>query len=99
MKIYIVHKSKIYASTEEVYAWAQAYRTRDDAARAISAEIESDIDADMAGTEDCSDAERAEVMQCCKVKAWQFGAETETHDAILQYGDFTAYYDITEQNI
>lgn len=100
MNIYIMHKAKIYRSNDnEVYTWAAAFGTRDDAENAIRDEIASDIDADMDGSEDCDEDEREEVIENCTEAAFAEGDEWGQHDAILNYGDFTAYYDITETSI
>lgn len=96
MKICIMHKTKVYHSTDEVYVYAAAFKTRDEAEQAIRDEIESDIDADMDGSEDCDEEERDEVMRIATEEAFAEGEEGDYHNAVLHYGDFTAYYDITE---
>lgn len=96
MHICIMHKFKEYDSTDEKYAYASAHKTREEAEQAIRDEIESDIDADMYGSEDCDEEERDEVMRKCTEAAFAEGEEGGYHNAVLHYGDFTAYYDITE---
>lgn len=99
MKVFIMHKFKTYDSTPENYAWADAFRTKAAALRAVRAEIASDIDADF----ETSDEERPEnvdeIIKKAVEGAFAAGGRDGFHNAILYYGDFTAYYDITVTNV
>lgn len=99
MKVFIMQKFKTYYSTGETSAWADAFRTRAAALRAIRAEIATDIDGDMDGSEDNTPEERDEIIKKATEGAFDEGDRGLDHNAILYYGDFTAYYDITETNV
>lgn len=92
--IYIVTKFKEYGSTDEKYSWATAESTREAAEKAIRDMIVEDVDADMEGSEDVSEEEYDEIIKTVTEAAIREGEECGGHDAILHYGDFTAYYDI-----
>lgn len=96
MKLFIVHTFKTYNSTGESYASATVFPTRESAVSEINAYIADDIETDMIGSEENTEQEKKEIISLCTKKAWEEGDNTESHDAILQYGDFTSYYNITE---
>ena len=99
MKVYIVHKFETYDSTSENYSYVGAFRTKAAALRIIRAEIASDIDANF----EASDEERPEnfdeIIKKATEDAFAAGERDGFHNAILYYGDFTAYYDITVTNV
>ena len=99
MKVFIMHKFKTYKSTGETFAWADAFRTRKAAEDAIRTEIAMDIDGDMDGSEENTPEERDEIIKKAVEDAFAAGERDGFHNAILNYGDFTAYYDITVTNI
>lgn len=99
MKVFIMHKFKAYESTGNNYAFASAHRTRKAAEDAIRAEIAMDIDGDMDGSEDNTPEEREKIIKKAADGAFDEGDRGEDHNAVLYYGDFTAYYDITETNV
>lgn len=93
-QVYIVTKFKEYDSTDEKYSWATAEPTREAAEKAIKDMIAEDVDAALDGDDDLTQDERNGIIENAVEAAVTEGENTEEHDAILYYGDISAYYDI-----
>lgn len=96
-EIYIVTKFKEYDSTNEKYTFAEVHPTREAAEKAMRKMIEADVDAALDDeTEDgyLTQDETDEIIKKAVKSAILEGDKGEMHDAILYYGDISAYYDI-----
>lgn len=93
-KIYIVTKFKEYESTDEKYNWALVEPTREAAEKAMRDMIAEDVDAALYGDDDLTQDERNGIIENAVEAAIREGEECGGHDAILYYGEISAYYDI-----
>lgn len=98
-RVFIVTKFKEYDSTDEKYTFAEVHSTREGAEKAMRHMIEADVDADIEDSEDVSEDMRNDIIENAVEAAITEGENAETHDAILYYGDISAYYDIFQTYI
>jgi len=92
MKCFVMTRTTRYQDSGETYTWANVYRTRMEAHRALTQEMLSCLDSYLDPAEDY------DPIHLCLI-AYHKGEAERTHNAILVEGDMEFFGDIFETEI